>query len=127
MSAFLIAAFIMRSVPTRRSSRAFIASFMALLMVSRSTEAPLCAKNRLSTRLFTWVARPLTAAGRRPIYAAYEPQTRRFRLDRAETHGAAGAGGRHRFGGFRPGRHRAGGRRGLLQYRDDRLLGNSNR
>jgi len=40
----LIAAFIMRSVPTRRSSRAFIASFMALLMVSRSTEAPLCAK-----------------------------------------------------------------------------------
>ena len=37
MSAFLIAAFIIRSVETRRSSRAFIASFMALLMLSRST------------------------------------------------------------------------------------------
>ena len=44
MSAFLIAAFIMRSVPTRRSSRAFIASFMALLMFSRSTEAPFVCK-----------------------------------------------------------------------------------
>ena len=39
MSAFLIAAFIIRSVETRRSSRAFIASFMALLMLSRSTGA----------------------------------------------------------------------------------------
>ena len=40
MSAFLIAAFIIRSVETRRSSRAFIASFMALLMLSRSTGDP---------------------------------------------------------------------------------------
>ena len=40
MSAFLIAAFIIRSVETRRSSRAFIASFMALLMLSRSTGKP---------------------------------------------------------------------------------------
>jgi len=49
MSAFLIAAFIIRSVETRRSSRAFIASFMALLMLSRSTGAPSRCKNRLFT------------------------------------------------------------------------------
>ena len=49
--------------PTRRSSRAFIASFMALLMLSRSTGGPFPVQNRL----FTWRRGPLTAAARRPI------------------------------------------------------------
>jgi hypothetical protein len=63
MSAFWIAAFIIRNVETRRSSRLFMASFKALLMSARNTgPSPEC-----DGLLFTQARPPLTAAVRQPI------------------------------------------------------------